>query len=435
MHCDWKQFSPGAASNSSMAKKKGDRNAKPRIAHGSGGLPTHVHHIFHNLDDSFRIEIHDARSRRSRWGFYPSLKCANQAEFDAQMEILLAARIPFMVGHMIQGPSDNAYFWLQDKGRPIDYLEIFCGGRTAWGVREIIGDAKEWQGAKLSDLLIPPIDLFDPANRPRPVIVPSRSEPVAPESPQTAAPPAEAPPAAPDPIVEAPPSTAAEPTLPPEPTDGVPQIAEAPSIAVLPAPTSARESARPGRWIQNAAHTTLVLILALALYRLTEVIRIQVQFDVSSVVPAVLQWALAGSTVYIAFWLTAFPRAFPGWRVRLVLMANSFLIAIMTAFAMLFIINIEQDRSAVVVVPAEVLHKMVYKGKYGRDAPAYWRYILVVRSWQDDTGEEPIRVGREYYEAITPGNIVSFRLHPGRLGWFWYTDEESTTPSFVEILK
>ncbi len=417
-----------------MAKAKAI-SAKPRVAHGGGELPTHVHHIFHNLDDSYRIEIHDPRSRRSRWGFYPSLNCANEAEFDAQMEILLAARIPFMVGHMIQGPSDDAFFWLQGKGRPIDYLEIFCGGKTAWGVREIIGDVKEWQGAKLKDLLIPPIDLFDPANRPKPVADPRQADPAVPPPPEPTAPPPLPPAAAPEPIVEAPPAPATEPIPPPEPPAEALPLAEVPPVTVSPAPTLVQKPARPGRWIQNAAHGILVLLLAAALYRLTDVIRFQVQFDVSTVIPAILQWALLGSTIYIAFWLTAIPRAFPGWRERLVLMANSFLIAIIVAFAMLFIVNVEQDRATVVIVPAEVLHKTIYKGKYGRDAPAYWRYILVVRSWQDDFGEEPIRVSRESHEAIMPGNIVSFRLHPGRLGWFWYTDEESATPGFVEIRR
>ncbi len=227
-----------------MTRSKKSGSAKPRVAHGGGQLPAHVHHIFHNQDDSYRIEIHDPRSRRSRWGFYPSLNCANEAEFDAQMEILLAARIPFMVGHMIPGPSDQAFFWLQDKGRPIDYLEIFCGGKSAWGVREIIGEAKEWQGAKLTDLLIPPIDLFDPANRPSPIIVPPPPEPVSPAPPQPAAPHSEVPPAAPEPIVDAPTTPVAEPIPPPEPPAGAPRVAEEPFVAVSPAPTLAGPSFR-----------------------------------------------------------------------------------------------------------------------------------------------------------------------------------------------
>ena len=50
----------------------------------------------------------------------------------APATVLIAARVPFMVGHMSPGASDDAWFWLKEKGQPVDYLEISFGGRAAW---------------------------------------------------------------------------------------------------------------------------------------------------------------------------------------------------------------------------------------------------------------------------------------------------------------
>jgi hypothetical protein len=132
----------------------------PRVAHGNGRMPTHVHYIHQDAQGRTRIDINEATGWRSGWGFYRSLECADRDAYDRQMDRLLAARIPFMVGHMIQGPSDDARHWLQEKGRPIDYLEISVGGKKEWSVREIRGEAKEWRGCRLKDLLGPPVDLF-----------------------------------------------------------------------------------------------------------------------------------------------------------------------------------------------------------------------------------------------------------------------------------
>jgi hypothetical protein len=425
----------------------------PRIAYGHSHFPLHVHYIFQYQDGSYRIEIHDPRRLASRWGFHPGLKCANKAEFDAQMAILIEARVPFMIGHVIMGPSDDAYFWLKEKGRPINYLEISCGGKAAWSVREIINDVSEWSGewqeAKLTDILAPPIDLFDPANRPPPMPTPVAPEPAAsppPDLPPAPPPEVPVPPAplpepplipAPAPIPEAPPEPApaaqAEPLPPPEPSPAA-SVDSAGPLAVVPPPVPPDAApAKPGKWLQHAASVLLVLIIGAAFYRMTNVIRFHIQFDVWDVVPAILQWALIGSTIYIAFWLTAFGKAFPAWTDRLVLMANSFLSAILVAFAMLFVVNVEQDHAPLIVVPTVVLDKTIYKGKYGRDLPEYWRYQLVVRSWKDDLAEERMRVGRDDFDHAEPGDTVSFRLHPGRLGWLWYTDEEMSAPGFVEF--
>jgi hypothetical protein len=426
----------------------------PRIAYGHGHLPLHVHYIFQYQDGSYRIEIHDPRRFASRWGFYPGLKCANKAEFDAQIEVLITARVPFMIGHVIMGPSDDAYFWFKAKGRPINYLEILCGGQAAWTVREIIDDASEWpeqwQEAKLKDILGPHIDLFDPANRSPPMPTPAIPEPapstppgLAPDPPPTLPPEVPVPTAPlpePPPIPDAPPepTPAAQSELPPLPTEPSPAaIADSaePTAVVLPPSSPAATPSKPGKWLQHTAHVLLILIAGVAFYRITDVIRFQVEFDVAEVLPASLQWALLGSTIYIAFWLTAFSKAFPDWSDRLVLMANSFLIAIMVAFAMLFVVNVEQDHAPRIVVPTVVLEKAIYKGKYGRDLPEYWRYHLVVRSWKDDFGEERMTVARDDFDRAQPGDTVTFRLHPGRLGWFWYTNEELSSPGFVEFGK
>ena len=420
--------------------------SRPRIAHGNGKLPLHVHYIFQYQDGSYRIEIHDPRRFASRWGFYPSLKCANKAEFDAQIEILLSARIPFMIGHVIMGPSDDAYFWLKEKGRPINYLEILCGEKAAWSVREIIDQVsewpEEWQRAKLKDILGPPIDLFNPANRPPPM-----PTPVAPESTASTPPdlPPEPPPEEPVPpaplpepphIPKAPPEPApaaqAEPLPPPERSPTAIEYSADPPAVALPMVSPAAPS-KPRKWLQHTAHMLLILFIGAAIYRMTDVIRFRVQFDPSDAVPAILQWALIGSTIYIAFWLTAFSKAFPAWTDRLVLMANAFLSAIFVAFAMLFVVNVEQDNAPPIEVPTVVLDKTIYKGKSGRALKEHWQYNLVVRSWKDDFAEERMRVGRDDFYLAEPGDTVTFRLHPGRLGWFWYTEEELSAPDFIRF--
>jgi hypothetical protein len=435
--------------------------SKPRIAYGDGKLPLHVHYIFHNQDGSYRIEIHDPRQLRSRWGFYPGLKCANKAEFGAQMEILIAARVPFMIGHVIMGPSDDAYYWLKEKGRPINYLEILCGGKAAWSVREIIDEVsewpEEWQEAKLKDILGPPIDLFDPANRPPPMPMPvtpaSPPSPPAdllpaapPEVPVTPAPlpePPPQPPAIPEAPLEPVPAVQAEPPSPPEllaelspgpspaacappadtPTD--------PPAVVLPPVLSATAPSQPGKWLQHAAHILPLLIIGAAVYRMTELMRVHIQLDPSDVVPAVLQWALIGSTIYVAFWFNAFSKIFPTWLDRLVLMGNAFLSAIMVAYAMLCVVNVEQDHAPLIEVSTVVLDKAIYKGKNGRALPEHWQYNLIVRGWKDDLAEERLRVGRDDFDRAEPGDTVTFRLHPGQLGWFWYTEKEFSSQGFV----
>ena len=177
----------------------------------------------------------------------------------------------------------------------------------------------------------------------------------------------------------------------------------------------------------------LILLIGAAFYRASDVIPLYVQLDPSDVVPAILQWALIGSTIYIAFWFTAFSKAFPAWPDRLMLIANAFLSAIIVALAMLGVVNVEQDHAPLIVVPTVVLDKAIFKGTYGRAPPEYWQYKLVVRSWKDDFAEERMRVGRDDFDRAEPGDRVTFRLHPGRLGWFWYTEEEMSAPGFIRF--
>jgi hypothetical protein len=124
-----------------------------RVARGSGRMPTHVHYIFHGQDGRYRIEMHDAGSLRSALGFYRSIACADDAAYDRQMEAFIAARIPFMIGYVIGGPSDDAWFWLKARGRPIRYLEISCGGASPWSVQEVAEGGEATLEVPLADLL------------------------------------------------------------------------------------------------------------------------------------------------------------------------------------------------------------------------------------------------------------------------------------------
>ncbi len=81
-----------------------------RFARGSGRMPTHVHYIHHGPDGRYRIEMHDEGSLRSALGFYRSIVCKDKAAFDRRMAELIAARVPFMIGYVIAGPSDDAWF-------------------------------------------------------------------------------------------------------------------------------------------------------------------------------------------------------------------------------------------------------------------------------------------------------------------------------------
>lgn len=79
-----------------MTKRKRDgpnpELAKPRVGRGGGPPPTHVSYIFHKLDGGYRLQIHQRGTLRSRLGFHREIHCANQAEFDMQMDFLIASR-------------------------------------------------------------------------------------------------------------------------------------------------------------------------------------------------------------------------------------------------------------------------------------------------------------------------------------------------------
>lgn len=125
----------------------------PRIAHGRGRKPPHVHYVFHELDDGYRLELVDEAHLWQRLGFPRSVRCADRAAYDRQLEALLAARVPFMIGHVIPGPSDAVYFWQKERGDPVGYLEIAVGGPAEWTVKEIVEGATEWRKVPLRELL------------------------------------------------------------------------------------------------------------------------------------------------------------------------------------------------------------------------------------------------------------------------------------------
>lgn len=415
--------------------------AKPRLARGGGPLPTHVSYIFHDSDGGYRLQIHQHGKLSSRLGFHRELVCADSYEFDAQMDFLIGKRVPFMVGHMIPGPSDDAWFWLKAKGRHIDYLEISYGGRTAWQVREIFEDAKEWRGVKLAELLPPEIDLFAPENRP-PVVRPA--------PPAEAAAEPEPPPAAAEPTPE-PPPTAPPPSPPPPPPDepapatptpaaaareAPPELPATPPPEPEPASVQTKESPLPGRRrVEYGSALILVLVLGGSFWRATNYFGHIVPFDPAPFLWAVFQAALAGGTAYAALWFTLFPRHFPRWTQRLELLALSILACALIAFCELMIANIRLDDAPRITVPTEVRAKAIFKGKNGRYPPEYWEYQLHVVSWTDPEDEQYLRVSRQDWERLEAGDRIVFRPHPGRLGWVWYTRDELEAADFLTLLR
>ncbi len=377
------------------------------MAHGGGPLPTHVSYILGGSDGHSRLQIHQHGTQRSRPGIQRELVCIDKHEFDAQMEFMIAAGVPFMVGHMSPGASDDAYLWLKEKGRRVDYLEISYGGKSEWQVREIFEDAKAWRGVKLKELLRPDIDLFTPENRPRVVRPEQKTAPAPAPEPDAASPQA---------ITPAP-------------------AAEMESTPALPAPTTPEKTALPAwRWVDNGSALILMLLLVGSFWRATDYLRYVIPFDLQPVLTAVALAALAGATAYAALWFTLFPRYFPRWTQRLELLALSLIMSVLIAFCELMIANIRYDDAPRIAVPTEVKAKMIYKGKYGRHPPEHWTYQLVVKSWTDADDEQTLRVSRETWDSLEPGSRIVFHPHPGRLGWVWYSVAELEAPDFVNNL-
>jgi hypothetical protein len=423
--------------------------AKPRVAHGAGPLPTHISYIFHDSTGAYRLAIHQRGTLRSRLGFYRELTCPDTATYDALMDALIAARIPFMVGHMTPGPSDDAYFWLKDKGRRVDYLQIACGGKTAWEVREILDDAKEWRGVKLAELL--PDAELDPfalaiaqTKSPLSAIVadPPAAPPVAPASPapataQVAVGQPQTPPAVSSQLSEVKP--------PPEPE---PELESAPQPAAQ--PDAAQESARPQdsttmaarsgsalpyrRWVEYGSALGLVFLLSLSFWRATAYFGHTIPFSSLSILWAA---ALVGTVIALAYttvWVILFPRHFQRWRQRLELLILGLLAGALIALCEVMIANIQYDDAERIELSTRVITKTVFKGKYGRDPPEYWTYHLVVEPWDGSTKEQNLSVSQSAWHRLEPGQRIAFRPHPGRLGWIWYTKAELEAPDFVNAL-
>ena len=453
-----------------MSRKPGRPNpelAKPRVAHGGGPMPTHVSYIFHEMDGRYRLEIHQRGKLSSRLGFHRELVCADKPEFDAQMEFLIEKRVPFMVGHMSPGASDDAFYWLKEKGRRVDYLEISYGGKTEWQVREIVEDAKEWRGVKLNELLPPEIDLFAPENRPRvvrpqpppaaepepapapapePVAVPDNPspppEPVPPPVPEPVPAPAEPPPAEPPPAETPPEPPSPEPVPAAKPEAQAAKVEAPPPAdepAILPEAAAANDTDKPvlrgQRWVSNGSALLLVLLLGASFWRATDYFRYVVPIGPEDLLHSAAQAALAGATAYAALWFTLFPRYFPRWTQRLELLALSLIVGVMIAFCELMIANIRHDHAPRIDVPTVVTAKTIFKGKYGRHPPEYWTYHLKVEPWADGDDETTLEVSREAWDAVTPGSRIVFRPHPGRLCWIWYSREELKAEDFVTILR
>jgi hypothetical protein len=450
-----------------MARKPGRPNpelAKPRVVHGRGPMPTHISYIFADSSGSYRVQIHERGTLRGRLGLRRELTCADKAEYDAQMAFMIAARVPFMVGHMIPGPSDDAWFWLKEKGLPVDYLEISCGGRTEWQVREIFEGAKAWRGVKPEELLGPDIDLFAPENRPRvehpdppsapspetppatPVEVPPAVSPVAPE-PAPHAPPSEptAPPSAPpEPPAAASPTPAATASGPPPPIEPLPDAApspepaEPPSPVVVAAPPAPVEAEAPGlkgqRAVEYGSVLLLVLLLGISFWRATGYFGLVVPFEPAPMFTAMAEVALVFGLVYTAAWMTLFPRHFARWSQRLLLLALALTSGALIAFLELMIANIRYDDAPRIVLQTTVAAKTIFKGKSGRNLPEHWTWHLSVESWTTPGEEQTLQVSRATWDEVDVGRRIVFQPHPGRFGWVWYSRDEFEAPDFVRIL-
>jgi hypothetical protein len=177
------------------------------------------------------------------------------------------------------------------------------------------------------------------------------------------------------------------------------------------------------------------VLLVVSFWRVTDYLAYVVPFEPGPVLAAVAQVALAGATVYAALWLTFFPRYFPRWTDRLQLLAFSLITCILIAFCEVVIANIRYDDAPRVTLQAEVKDKTIFKGKYGRHPPEHWAWNITVESWVDPADELTLRVSRETWETVAPGQRITFRPHPGRLGWIWYTKEELESPDFVSIVQ
>jgi hypothetical protein len=118
-------------------------------------MPTHVSYIFAESYGRYRLQIHQHGKLSSRLGFHRELVCADTFEYDAQMEFLIEKRVPFMVGHMNPGASDDAFFWLKEKGRRAASLAapppalpgriLFVFGAERQAIRDTCRSPRRWR--------------------------------------------------------------------------------------------------------------------------------------------------------------------------------------------------------------------------------------------------------------------------------------------------
>jgi hypothetical protein len=233
-----------------------------------------------------------------------------------------------------------------------------------------------------------------------------------------------------------PPAPNPEPAAAPPPPEGNLPPDENMAPAADHAPETPEKSVQPGRrWVEYGSALILLALIVVSFWRATGYFDRVIPFDPAAILTAVAQAALAGATVYAALWLTLFPKYFPRWTHRLELLALSLIAFVLIAFCEVMIANIRYDDAPRITIQTAVKEKTIYKGKYGRHPPEYWTWHLAVESWTDPDDERNLQVSREAWDALSPGDRIVFRPHPGRLGWVWYTAEELAEPDFVAIVQ
>ena len=80
-------------------------------------------------------------------------------------------------------------------------------------------------------------------------------------------------------------------------------------------------------------------------------------------------------------------------------------------------INVAFDDDPGDAYPTKVLERSEHKSKNGRSED----YLLVVEPFLPEHGAEPVthRVSKERYRVTEVGDVVTFRVHPGALGYPW----------------
>ena len=144
---------------------------------------------------------------------------------------------------------------------------------------------------------------------------------------------------------------------------------------------------------------------------------------------------IRGGTAYAALWLTLLPGSFGRRKDRLSLLAVSLLAGVMVALLELMMANVRLDNAPRIAMTITVTHKSVFKGQYGRNLPQDWHWNLGLEPLPGMTHESMLRVSPAVWERVQPGQRMRLLVHPGRLGWVWYSRAEMDEKGFAEVVR